>query len=198
MTDGARARIDAQLAFLLEADRLKSITRATPLADNSRPENSAEHSWHLTLFALVLADQAPDNVDINRVLRMLILHDIVEIDAGDTPLHGEIDHAAVDAAEQAAADRLFGLLPADQAAAFRAIWEEFEAAETPDAIFAKSLDRVQPVVLNHASGGGSWLEYDVTLHKIDTRVGSKVTRGLPAVWDVVRARIAPWFQQRGL
>lgn len=191
------ARLQAQLDFLLEADRLKSVTRATPLADNSRAENSAEHSWHLALFALTLAEQAPAGVDPFRVIQMLILHDIVEIDAGDTPIHGVVDHAAVARAEAAAADRLFGLLPPDQAGAFRAIWDEFEAAETPDAIFAKALDRAQPLMLNHASGGGSWLEFDVTLDQIDTRVGTKVRAGAPRLWAALRSRITPWFTKRG-
>ena len=189
MTD----RLAAQFAFLQEIDRLKGVLRATPIGDASRRENSAEHSWHLAMYALVLADQAGPGVDISRVLMMLLLHDIVEIDAGDVPIHAAHDTEAQAAKERAAADRIFGLLPADQAAAFRALWDEFEAAESADAVFAKSLDRVQPVLLNHASGGGSWTEYNVTLQQLDTRVGEKVRRGAPQVWDFVRARVAPFF-----
>src|SRR5690606_12194925 len=148
----AQSRLDAQFAFLNEADRLKSVLRATTLCDGSRRENSGEHSWHLSLYAMVLADQAPERVQIDRVIRMLILHDLVEIDTGDVPIHSAngAAHASDDTvlAEQRAADRIFGLLPPDQARAFRALWDEFEAAGTPDAIFAKSLDRVQPVLAN--------------------------------------------------
>ncbi|MFN3664499.1 HD domain-containing protein, partial [Yoonia sp.] len=152
MTD----RIDAQLAFLTEACKLKSVLRATTLCDGSRRENSGEHSWHIALYALVLGEHAGADVDINRVIRMLLIHDLVEIDAGDSPIHGDHDTAAQDAIEQAAATRIFGLLPPDQAASFRALWDEFEAAETPDAVFAKSIDRVQPVIANLETDGGTW------------------------------------------
>jgi len=193
MTD----RLSQQFAFLQEADRLKGVLRAGRLTDGSRFENSAEHSWHLTLYAMVLADHAPADVDMIRVLKMLILHDLVEIDTGDVPIHsqGGTAHASAlqIAAEAAAADRIFGLLPPDQAAAFRTLWDEFEANTTPDAVFAKSLDRVQPVMQNIANGGGSWIDYDVTLEQLDTRIGHKIARGLPAVWDWVRTRAMPFF-----
>ncbi len=178
MTD----RLNAQMSFLLEADRLKSILRATPIADDSRRENSAEHSWHLALFALVLQEHG-DDVSIDRVIRMLLLHDIVEIDAGDNPIYGAKDDAAIALREQAAADRIFGLLPDDQAAEFRALWEEFEANETQDARFAKSLDRFQPPNLNLASGGGSWRDYSVTFDMFEQAVGRKIAHGAPRLWD---------------
>lgn len=183
----------AQFAFLEEADRLKKILRATPIHDDSRRENSGEHSWHVALYALVLAGHASPDVRIDRVIKMLLLHDLVEIDAGDTPIHGDFDAAEQEAKEQLAADRIFGLLPATQAQEFRALWDEFEAAETPDAIFGKSIDRVQPLALNMASGGGSWREYEVTLDQIDTRVGEKVARGAPNVWTYIRARVEQFF-----
>jgi putative hydrolase of HD superfamily len=192
-----RDRLDRQLDFLVEIDRLKQITRASPIADGSRKENSGEHSWHLAMFALVLSDQAGPDVSIDRVIRMLLIHDIVEIDAGDVPIHGtNLDHAAQAEAEARAADRLFGLLPPDQSIALRALWEEFEAAESPDARFAKALDRCQPPLLNFASGGGSWADYNVTLDHIDSRVGLPAHRGAPALWERVRARIKPWFDAR--
>lgn len=191
------ARLDDQFAFLLEADRLKQVNRATTLTDGSRRENSAEHSWHLALYAMVLADQARPGVNIDRVIRMLILHDLVEIDVGDVPIHSANGaahgSAQVAAAEARAADRIFGLLPADVGPALRALWAEFEAAETPDAIFAKSLDRVQPVLHNIASGGGTWVEYSVTLEQLETRVGQKVARGAPAVWEYLRDRMRGFF-----
>ena len=193
-------RLAAQFAFLNEADKLKQVLRATTLTDGSRRENSGEHSWHLALYALVLADRAGPEVSIDRVLRMLVLHDLVEIDVGDVPIHsaGGMAHgsAATQAAEAAAADRIFGLLPADIGADLRALWEEFEAAETPDAVFAKALDRVQPVMHNIASGGGTWTEYNVTAEQLEARVGAKVARGAPALWDWVRARTRAFFDAR--
>lgn len=193
MTD----RLAAQFAFLNEADRLKQVLRATTLVDGSRRENSGEHSWHLALYALVLADHAGPGVSIDRVIRMLILHDLVEIDVGDVPIHSANGTAhgstAVQAAESAAADRIFGLLPSDLARDLRALWEEFEAAETPDAIFAKSLDRVQPVMANLMSGGGTWTEYQVTFDQLESRVGAKVARGAPALWAWVRDRSRAFF-----
>jgi putative hydrolase of HD superfamily len=188
-----KTRLDRQIDFLVEADKLKNTIRATELCDGSRYENSAEHSWHLTLYALVLADQAGPEVEINLVIKMLILHDLVEIDAGDNPIFGQLDHAAIEAAEQAAADRIFGLLPEDQRDPLRAIWEEFEAARTPSAQFAKSLDRFQPPMQNLASGGGSWTDYDVTEAQIHDRVGSKIAIGAPGLWDYAKARIAAFF-----
>lgn len=196
--------VDAPLAqrfdFWCEADRLKSILRATPIMDGSRPENSGEHSWHVMLYALILSDQAGDDVDVSRALLMLLLHDIVEVDAGDTPIHGAITPEAQKAQEVAeiqAADRLFGLLPVDQARDFRDLWDEFEAAETPTAVYAKSVDRVQPILHNLGNDGGSWRVYDVKLHQLDIRVGIKITRGCPDLWPYIRARVAPWFEERG-
>ena len=191
------ARLDQQFAFLNESDRLKSVLRATTLCDGSRRENSGEHSWHLALYALVLADQAASGVDINRVIRMLLIHDLVEIDVGDVPIHSAngIAHGSAEtiAAETRAADRIFGLLPADLAQNLRILWDEFEAALTPDAIFAKSLDRVQPVMANLASGGGTWVEYQVTAEQLESRVGVKIARGAPGVWDWVKGKTAVYF-----
>lgn len=196
-TDPIDARLEAQFAFLNEADRLKSVLRATTLVDGSRPENSGEHSWHLALYALVLADQAAPGVDINRVIRMLLIHDLVEIDVGDVPIHSAngLAHAsdATQAAESRAADRIFGLLPADQRDSLRALWQEFEEAETPDARFAKSLDRVQPVMANLMSGGGTWTTYRVTADQLESRVGTKIARGAPRLWHWIKAKTAPFF-----
>jgi putative hydrolases of HD superfamily len=190
-------RLEQQFAFLNEADRLKSVLRATTLVDGSRPENSGEHSWHLALYALVLADQAGPGVTIDRVIRMLVLHDLVEIDVGDVPIHSQNGQAHGSAqtlaAEAKAADRIFGLLPSDLEADLRALWEEFEAAETPDARFAKSLDRIQPVMANLMSGGGTWATYNVTYDQLEARVGVKIAKGAPALWDWVKAKARPWF-----
>ncbi|MFN3278599.1 MAG: HD domain-containing protein [Paracoccus hibiscisoli] len=176
-----------RLRFLAEADRLKSVQRANRLLDGSRRENSAEHSWHLALYALVLGGLAGPGVDVGRVIRMLLIHDLVEIDVGDVPLHsaGGQAHgsAAVQEAEAAAARRLFGMLPADQGARMQALWAEFEAARSPDAVFAKALDRCQPAVQNLRSGGAGWVEYDVTLAHVEGRVGPWVQAGCPPLWD---------------
>jgi len=188
-------RISQQLAFLVEADKLKSVLRGTTLNDGSRNENTAEHSWHIALYALVMAEHATKPVNVDRVIKMLLLHDLVEIDAGDVPIHSAAarDAAAQDAQEQAAADRIFALLPTDQSKEFRALWDEFEAAGTDDAIFAKSIDRVQPVIANLESGGGSWHEYNVTAEHLETRVGVKVKRGAPKIWAALSTRINAWF-----
>ncbi|SHG69990.1 putative hydrolases of HD superfamily [Cognatiyoonia sediminum] len=188
------SRIEQQLAFLNEADKLKSVTRGTTLNDGSRKENSAEHSWHISLYVLTLAEHANRPINVDRVIKMLLLHDIVEIDAGDNPIHGDHDPVEMEKVEKAAADRIFGLLPKDQRDGFRALWDEFEAAETDDAIFAKSIDRVQPVIANLESGGGSWHEYDVDQEKLERRVAVKVKRGAPAIWDVLKNRIDAWFE----
>lgn len=191
----AQTRIDAQFAFLTEADRLKSVLRATKLCDSSRFENTGEHSWHVALYALVMAEHAAKPVDITRVLKMMLIHDLVEIDAGDTPIHSAAarDPDAQAAEEKIAADRIFGLLPDDQRDDFRALWDEFEAAETDDAIFAKSIDRVQPVISNLETGGQSWTEYNVSRVQVEDRVGAKVSRGAPALWIALRARLDDWF-----
>lgn len=190
-------RLEAQFAFLNEADRLKSVLRATTLCDGSRRENSGEHSWHLALYALVLADQASPGVDISRVIKMLLVHDLVEIDVGDVPIHSAngAAHGSADtqAAEARAADRIFGLLPNDLRDDLRAIWDEFEAAETADALFAKALDRVQPVMANLQSGGGTWITYNVTADHLESRVGAKIAKGAPRLWDWVREKTRPFF-----
>ncbi|MCK6376413.1 MAG: HD domain-containing protein [Zoogloea sp.] len=176
------SNLERQLAFLKEIDRLKSIVRLSPLIDRSRRENSAEHSWHLAMYALVLAEHAAGTVDVQRVVKMLLIHDIVEIDAGDVPFHMPATHAGQDERERLAAERLFGLLPDAQAAEFRELWFEFEAAESDDARFAKALDRFQPMLHNAATDGGTWVECDVTLEQITARCQPPIERGAPALW----------------
>jgi putative hydrolase of HD superfamily len=188
--------LTSRLPFLNEADALKTVIRATMIGSGLRRENSAEHSWHVMLYAWVLAEHAPFEVDADRAMRMLLLHDIVEIDAGDVPIHGTADAGDIAEKEDAAAKRLFGLLPEAEGAEFEALWREFEASESAEAVFAKSIDRVQPVLLNEVTGGGSWIEYDVSLEQLDSRVGVIVLRGAPDVWTYVRGRIKPWFDAR--
>ena len=182
-------RIDKQVAFLTEVDRLKSIERATTLGDGTRFENSAEHSWHVALYALILTEQARPDVEISRVIKMLLIHDLVEIDAGDAPIFGQYDAEKLADEEAKAARRIFGLLPADQASELIDLWNEFEAAATPDAQFAKSMDRFQPPNQNLASGGGSWKDYGVDLNRIEARVGAKIARGAPGLWAWLKPKI---------
>jgi putative hydrolase of HD superfamily len=181
---GVEDALARRIRFALEADRLKGVIRRTRLLDGSRQENSAEHSWHLALLAILLADTAGAEVDVPRVLRMLVVHDVIEVDAGDTfafDTQGYLDKAA---REQAAADRLFGLLPAEQGDELRALWEEFEAEESPDARFAVALDRFQPLLQNAYGDGGSWREHGITRAQVMRRM-APIERGAPALWPVV-------------
>ena len=171
-----------RLDFLSEADALKQVNRGSKLADLSRYENSAEHSWHIMLYALILAEYAAPDVRLDRVIQMLLIHDIVEIDAGDNPIHGTVDAAAQAAKEDAAADRLFGLLPADLGTRLHDLWHEFEGAKSQDAIFAKAIDRFQVPVINLMNGGGTWADYNVTYPQIKARVGTPVSKGAPELW----------------
>lgn len=186
---GLDERLRGQLEFLIEIDRLKTVLRGTRIADESRRENTAEHSWHLAMFAMVLTEHADEAVSVERVVRMLLIHDIVEIDAGDTPVFGGTPAADQAEREQRAADRLFGLLPDDQAVEFRSLWDEFEAAETPDAQFAKALDRLQPSLLNHVVGGGTWTDYDVD-ESTERATTGRVADAAPALGDALDAAIA--------
>lgn len=182
-------RLVDQLRFLLEVDRLKGVVRGNRISDASRRENTAEHSWHIALFASVLAEWAVDEIDTCRVVQMLLLHDVVEIDAGDTPLFEQGDDAAHVNHEREAAARLFGLLPDDQAARFRDLWEEFEAAETPDARFAKAIDRLQPILLNHVVGGGTWTDYDVDEGR-ERSLTDRIGVSAPMLWAAAESIFA--------
>ena len=173
-----------RIRFALEADRLKAVLRRTRLVDGSRLENSAEHSWHVALLAVLLRDAAPAGVDHARVLRMLLVHDLVEVDAGDTFCYDADANLGREDREQAAAARLFGILPAEQARELAALWEEFEAAESADARFAAALDRFQPLLLNFYGGGGSWREHAITRAQVLRRM-DPIREGAPALWPMV-------------
>ncbi|WP_255032229.1 HD domain-containing protein [Bordetella genomosp. 1] len=190
-------KLERQLEFLREIDRLKSVLRQSPLLDRSRRENSAEHSWHLAMYALVLAEYACGPVNTLRVIQMLLLHDVVEIDVGDFPIHGGHSAALQAEQERAAAARLFGLLPQPQATEFHLLWEEFERAESEDARFAKALDRFQPLLINVYTGGGTWAENDVSLEHVLSRYGPAIKAGAPALWAVCERWVADHFAGRG-
>ena len=176
-------RLQEQIAFLMEADKLKNVLRRTALTDSSRRENSAEHSWHLVLAAIVLREHAGD-VDRLRVLEMLAIHDLVEIDAGDTFAYDKVELETKTARENAAADRIFGLLPADQMTYVRALWDEFEAHETQEACFANAIDRVQALFQNVGCDGGTWRTHNLTCQDVLDRMGP-VKTALPNLWSTV-------------
>lgn len=185
--------LEKQLNFLREIDRLKSVVRQSPLLDKSRKENSAEHSWHLAMYALLLSEYASGPVDTNRVLRMLLIHDIVEIDVGDFPIHGGSSTEVQAEQEAVAATRLFGLLPQPQGDELLALWQEFERAESEDAKFAKALDRFQPLLINVFTGGGTWTENGVSLEQVFSRYGSVIRRGAPQLWSVCEQWVTQHF-----
>lgn len=176
-------RLAAQMRFLIEADRLKTVIRGSRIADGSRRENVAEHSWHLALFAMLLCEWAAEPVDACRVIQMLIVHDLVEIECGDTPLFDAAQSQTQAEREAMAAEKLFGILPSDQAERLRSLWTEFEAAATPDARFAKSIDRFQPILLNHLVRGGTWSDFDVDERR-ERAVANRIADGSPALWDM--------------
>lgn len=154
-------RLKKQMDFLLEVDKLKFITRQTYLSDGKRKENDGEHSWHLALMAVLLSEYSNEKVDLVKVITMVLIHDIVEIDAGDTYAYDAVGNQSKREREVKAADRIFNILPEDQAKKFRQLWEEFEAYETPEAKFAHVCDNVQPLMLNDATDGLAWREHDV-------------------------------------
>lgn len=181
-------RLEQQLNFLLEMDKLKSVIRQTYLADGSRKEDDAEHSWHLAMMAFILAEYANEPIDVLKTMKMVMLHDVIEIDAGDTYAYDTAGNATKRVRELAAADRIFALLPADQAAEFRGLWDEFEAMETMEARFANTLDKVQPLLLNHASGGKSWMEHGVKASQVMGR-NARTPEGSEALWQYAKALI---------
>ena len=173
-------RLEQQIAFIVEIDRLKTVIRQNYLADGSRRENTAEHSWHVTLMAMILSEHAAEAVDSARVLELLLVHDLVEIDAGDTFAYDSVGEQSKAAREQAAAERIFGLLPAAQAERLRAAWDEYEASETPEARFALSLDRLMPMIHNSLTEGRAWRANGVSADKVRHRAES-ISRGAPAL-----------------
>jgi putative hydrolase of HD superfamily len=179
-------RLDRQMRFVTEIDGLKGVLRQTMLAGPGRRENSAEHSWHVAVMAVTLGEHAPPGTDIGRVTAMLLLHDLVEIDAGDLFVYAdEVQQARQETAERAAADRIFALLPPDQAASLRGLWDEFEERRTPEARFARGLDRLQPMLENLTAGGGTWTEHGITADQVLAKV-KLIEDGSPALGRYAR------------
>jgi putative hydrolase of HD superfamily len=188
-------RIDQQLAFLVEADKLKNILRRTTLTDGSRHENTAEHSWHLALTAMVLEEYAASPVNLAKVLRMLIVHDLVEIDAGDTFAYDAAGNATKEERERRAADRIFSLLPTGLREDLRSLWEEFDEAATPEARFANAVDRIQPFLQNRETGGGTWHVHNLSREQVLARM-DPVRTELPQLWPTVLAAVGDFFAER--
>lgn len=183
--DNELLRLDQQIRFVLELDKLKQIMRQSYLLDASRKENDAEHSWHLALMAMVLREYAPPGADLLRVMQMVLVHDVVEIDAGDTFCYDEQAATSKVERELLAAERIFCLLPPEQAAELRGLWEEFEAGVTLEARFANALDRVEPLLLNYHTQGKSWLEHGISEDKVRTRNEGVVSAGSPVLGEYV-------------
>jgi len=182
-------QLTQQIEFIIEIDKLKGILRQTHLTDNSRQENSAEHSWHLAVMAIVLAEYAPPNVDLLRAIKMLLIHDLVEIDAGDTFCYDIQGNQNKAVREEQAAKRLFGMLPVEQRKQLRDMWEEFEAFETATAKFAVALDRLQPLLLNQHNQGVTWQLHSITSNQVRQRM-APVKEVSPALWTLVEKIIA--------
>ncbi|HEY2551632.1 MAG TPA: HD domain-containing protein [Streptosporangiaceae bacterium] len=184
------SRLEQQMRFVEEAGLLKRVLRQTMLTDPRRRENSAEHSWHLAVMALVLAEYAPQGTDVSRVLGMVLIHDLVEIDAGDLFAYAGADaQTRQDEAERAAADRIFALLPAEQAAQARGLWDEFEQRMTPEARFARALDRLQPMLANMRAGGGTWQRHGITADQVLEKV-ALVDDGSPELGAFARELVS--------
>lgn len=185
MTDKKEKELDQIFRFLLEIDKAKSVYRQTPVSDASRKENDAEHSWHLAVMAMLLGDFANEKVDVAKVMSMVLIHDLVEIYAGDTYAYDEAGKTTQREREVKAADRLYALLPEKQGKKLRSLWDEFEEEQTPEAKFAHALDHVQPTMLNHATGGISWKEHGVHLNQILKR-NQKTPEGSEALWEYAK------------
>ncbi len=181
-------RLEAQLGFALEAEKLKQVFRQTLLLGDRRRENDAEHSWHLSLMAVLLVEYAAAEVDLLKVIEMLLIHDVVEIDAGDTFVYDVAGNEDKAQREQQAADRLFGLLPADQAQAYRALWDEFEQRQSAEARYAAALDRLQPLLLNFYSDGAAWQRHGIKKAQVIAH-NEHIGEGAPVLWELARKLI---------
>jgi putative hydrolase of HD superfamily len=182
-------RLQQQIEFLVEIDKLKQVLRQSSLMDSSRRENDAEHSWHFAMMALILAEYAKETVNIHRVAQMALVHDIVEIDAGDSFVYDDAAMATKGERELAAAERIFNILPPDQAKWLRDLWDEFEAGQTPEARFAAALDRLCGLLSNYQTQGGGWKRHGVTADRILAR-NAHIEDGAPALWELARGFVA--------
>lgn len=185
----ASDRLKKQIQFILEVDKVKNIFRMTKIHDGTRRENDAEHSWHLALMAFLLEEYSQgSHIDMLKVIKMCIVHDLVEIDAGDTFCYDAAGNLDKLEREQKAAERIFGILPEDQGNELKALWEEFDAMETPEARFAAAMDRLQPVLMNFLNNGGTWKEHHISKEQVIKR-NCRIKDGAPELWDFVSGLI---------
>ena len=192
--EGIPERLRRQLEFILEIDRLKSVLRQSYLIDSDRHENSAEHSWHLAVAAMVLAEHAKEEIDVSKVIRLVLVHDLVEIDAGDTFIYDDAGNVGKAGREQKAANRLFGVLPEEQGQTFMALWREFEDRQTPDAKFAFALDRLMPILHNVFTQGRSWKEHGIRQEQALAK-NRPLEDGSPVLWQAVESLITQTLAQ---
>ena len=186
---GAGERLRRQIGFIVEIEKLKRVERQTWHLEGIRPENDAEHSWHLAMMLFLLQEHAAGApVDLLRVLKMALIHDIVEVDAGDTYCYDDAGNATRDIRERAAAERLFGMLPDDQRGEVFGLWREFEERKTPEARFAAALDRLQPLLMNYCADGRSWLEHGISKQRSIAK-NAHIAEGAPALWDLAQSLI---------
>lgn len=181
-------RLKQQMEFMLELDKMKNIYRQTRVLHEDRAENDAEHSWHLAIMAFLLAEYSNEKIDVLKTMKMVLLHDVVEIDAGDTYCYDAKGNETKAERENQAAERIFGLLPDDQQKEFHSLWREFEDVETPESRFANALDRVQPLMLNYTKGGESWKEHGIHYDQVYERT-KKIQPGSDVLWDYIHAVI---------
>ena len=184
------SRLDLQTRFIIEIDKLKHIMRRTRLFDNSRHENDAEHGWHLAMMAMTLAEYSNKPIDINKVVRMVLVHDIVEIDAGDTFLYDDAAALRKEEAERKAAERIFGLLPGDQARELKSLWEEFEARLSAEARFAAAIDRLEPMMQNAMTAGHAWKKHNVRRGQVVQKNRPIVEAGSKKLWKFAEELLA--------
>jgi putative hydrolase of HD superfamily len=189
-------RLEQQIRFIVEIDKLKTIRRRTYVIDENRSENTAEHSWHIAVMAMILAEYANEKIDVTKVVKMALVHDIVEIDAGDTFMYDTV--GALDKAEreQRAAERIFNLLPADQAVEMRALWDEFEARQTAEARFAAAMDRLTPQLQNFNTNGGSWKDHAISRERVIDR-NRTMGEGSADLWEFTQ-RLLDRAVERGI
>ena len=191
-----KERFEKQLAFILEADKEKNIFRQTHLSGHGRRENDAEHAWHMAIMVFLLSEYSNEEIDVLKTIRMLLIHDIVEIDAGDTYAYADVPKSEQHAKEELAAQRIFGILPKDQAEELMTLWYEFEAGESKEARFARTMDNLQPMLLNDASKGKSWEEHKVVLSKILKR-NEPTPKGSKELWNYAKERIIKKNVEKG-
>jgi len=187
------SRLQQQIRFLLEMDKLKAVLRRTSPVGMERMENSAEHSWHVALMAIVLAEHAAEKIDVCRVIKMMLVHDVIEIDAGDTYIYDVKGNEDKAAREREAADRIFGLLPSEQAAELDQLWSEFEERKTAEARFARGLDRLMPMLHNYHNQGKAWRKHGITSKQI-LQTNSIIADGAPDLWTLAQQLVQDALQ----